>query len=257
MSTALIGYSGFVGQTLLRQRKFEYLYRSSNIDEIQGREFELVVCAGTSAKKWLANLEPKKDRENVNHLVENLRSIRCKKFILISTVDVFKNPVGVNENSVVDETDLHPYGLNRRYLENFVQEKFPSSLIVRLPGLIGPGLKKNIIYDFLNDNNLEKIDSRSIFQFYPVVNLWYDIEIAIKANIRLLHLTAEPITVSDVAEYGFGKCFNQKSSDYITRYDMRTLYSSYYGTQSEYQSSVRDTLQAIRVYAQSEKLLQI
>ena len=62
MTDALIGYSGFVGGTLLRQRAFEARYRSTNIGSIAGGEFELVVCAGAPAQKWIANRDPEADR---------------------------------------------------------------------------------------------------------------------------------------------------------------------------------------------------
>ena len=52
-----------------------------------------------------------------------------------------------------------------------LRKKFSRHVIVRLPGLIGPGLRKNIIFDFLNHNNVTKIESRSVFQFCPMVNL--------------------------------------------------------------------------------------
>ena len=54
--TALIGYSGFVGGNLLRQRSFDACFNSSNIEAIAGRSFDLVVCAGAPAEKWKAKI---------------------------------------------------------------------------------------------------------------------------------------------------------------------------------------------------------
>ena len=213
MKQGLIGYSGFVGSTLLKQAAFESLYRSTNIGEIEGKSFDMVVCAGAPAQKWIANREPEADRQKIEGLIANLKSMKCKTFVLISTVDVFKNPLGVDEGTAVDESGLHAYGLHRRLLEKFVESHFPRHLIVRLPGLVGPRLRKNVIYDFLNDNNLHAIDSRGIFQFYPMVNLWYDIQIALNAGLQLVHLTAEPISVADVSEHGFGRSFEQTQAN--------------------------------------------
>ena len=84
--------------------------------------------------------------------------------VLISTVDVFKNPYLADENTPVEMEGLSAYGLNRRRLELFVQEHFANVLIVRLPGLVGRWLKKNILFDFHNNNQVEKIDSRGVFQ---------------------------------------------------------------------------------------------
>ena len=65
MSSALVGHTGLVGSNLARQRGFDDLYRSTNIGEIRGRHFELVVNSGVSAVKWRANQEPDADREAI------------------------------------------------------------------------------------------------------------------------------------------------------------------------------------------------
>lgn len=252
MADALIGHTGFVGSTLLRQRSFDKLYRSTNIGEIAGKEFDLVVCAGAPAQKWIANREPEVDRKKIEGLMSNLRNIHCKHFVLISTVDVFKHPVAVDEATPVDEKDLHPYGLHRRLLEKFSETQFKNHLIVRLPGLVGPGLRKNVIFDFLNKNNLHAIDSRGVFQFYPMVNLWFDIEAARTAGLSTVHLTSEPVSVADVSRWGFGKTFQQTLAGHAATYDMRTRFANALGASGSYNYSKRECLMAIRSYAQSE-----
>ncbi len=248
----LIGNSGFVGSTLLKQTNFDALYRSTNVNEIDGKAFDAVVCCAAPAQKWIANREPVADRQNIEGLIEHLATVFCKTFILISTVDVFKSPIGVDEETPVVEDGLHAYGLHRRLLEKFVQSHFANHLIVRLPGLVGPGLRKNVIFDFLNDNNFHAIDSRGVFQFYPMVNLWYDIQIALNAGLKLVHLTAEPISVADVSAQGFGKLFEHPLAGNSAIYDLRTRHANVFGAPGNYQYSRRETLQAIRAYAQSE-----
>jgi len=252
MADALIGYSGFVGSTLLKQRQFEARFRSTDIHEIAGREFDTVVCAGAPAQKWLANRDPAGDRAKIDELIGHLGRMRCRSFILISTIDVFANPLGVDEHTEVEEAGLHAYGLHRRLLERFVEQQFEDHLIVRLPGLVGPGLRKNVIFDFLNNNNLDAIDSRGVFQFYPMVNLWPDITRARDAGVRLLHLTAEPISVADIAAEGFNFSFDHPTANPAATYDMRSVHAGLAGASGPYQYSRRDTLLAVRAYAQSE-----
>lgn len=252
MTDALIGFSGFVGTTLRRQAPFGALFRSTNIDEIECGAFDTVVCAGAPAQKWIANREPEADREKIDGLIDRLKTVHCRTFILISTVDVFKNPLEVDEKTAVDESGLHAYGRHRRRLEEFVDSHFPGRLIVRLPGLVGPGLRKNVIFDLLNANNLEAIDSRAVFQFYPMVNLWYDIRAALEANLRLVHLTAAPISVANLALQGFGRTFAHTLAAAPPRYDMRTLHAAVFGGSGAYQYNARETIQAVRAYAQSE-----
>lgn len=254
MTNALIGYSGFVGSTLQKQCSFGLLYRSTNIGEIDGKTFDMVVCAGAPAHKWLANRNPEADLENIDGLITHLKKVRCRRFVLISTVDVFKDARDVDENSTVDENGLHAYGLHRRLLENFVTSQFSDHLIVRLPGLVGPGLRKNVIFDLLNHNNLAAIDSRSVFQFYPTVNLWSDIQCALAAGLKLVHLTAEPISVAEVASQCFNTAFDQLLNATPAHYDMRTRYAPLFAGTGHYQYNRRESIQAIRGYAQSELL---
>ena len=248
----LIGFTGFVGSTLMRQTEFGALYRSTNIHEIEGRSFDALVCAGAPAQKWIANRDPDADREKIENLIEHLRTVRCRTFVLISTVDVFHTPMGVDEDSQVEEVGLHAYGMNRRLLECFVEDYFPQHLIVRLPGLVGPGLRKNVVFDLHNQHNLSAIDSRGSFQFYPMVNLCHDIQIALNAGLKLVHLCAEPVTVSEISQEGFGKPFDNVRTVMPARYAMQTCHAALFGARGRYQYSAREELMAVRAYAQSE-----
>lgn len=255
MANSLIGFSGYVGSTLLKQQRFTALYRSTNIGEIDHQVFDTVVCAGAPAQKWIANREPQANLEKIQALIAHLKTVQCKTFILISTVDVFKNPQGVDEDTPVDESGLHPYGLHRRLLESFVESHFPNYLIIRLPGLVGPGLRKNVIFDFLNDNNLQAVESRGVFQFYPMVNLWHDTQIALDAGLRLVHFTAQPVSVEAISQYGFGKPFINELANPVASYDFQTKHAEVFGVSGRYQYSARETILAVRAYAQSEPLM--
>lgn len=252
MNDALIGWSGFVGGTLLRQRPFAHRFRSTDIGQISGGEFDTIVCAGAPAQKWIANREPEADQAGVDRLITSLRDVRCRNFVLVSTVDVFQEARGVDEATPVDESGLQPYGLNRRRLEQFVEQNFPEHLVVRLPGLVGPGLRKNVIFDLHNENRLDLVDSRGVFQFYPMVNLWQDIATALEARLKLVHLTSTPVEVSEVARLGFGRPFEQALSSAPARYDLRSRHAVLFGGSGDYQYSARETIQAVRAYAQSE-----
>jgi len=252
MNDSLIGHTGFVGTTLQKQHPFSACFNSSTIGNIDGGTFDTVVCCAAPAQKWIANREPEADLVKIEGLIRHLETIRCTTFILISTVDVFKDSCGADEETPVDEAGLHPYGLHRRRLEKFVQEHFPQHLVVRLPGLVGPGLRKNVIFDFRNTNNLHAIDSRGVFQFYPMVNLWSDITVALRAGLKLLHLTAEPVSVAEVAEEGFGLPFRQELPQTPARYDFQSRHGELFGGCGHYQYSRRETLLAVRAYAQSE-----
>lgn len=147
---ALVGYTGFVGSNICTAGKFDAVYRSTNIRDAYGTEPDLLVYAGLRAEKYLANHAPEKDMELIIQAEENIEKIKPKKLVLISTIDVFKEPKEVDETSEIETEGLHAYGFNRYQLECWVRERYRDALIVRLPGLFGKNIKKNFIYDFIN-----------------------------------------------------------------------------------------------------------
>lgn len=152
---ALVGYTGFVGSNIyVRARnRIDGLFNSHNIEKAYGLEPELLIYAGLRAEKFLANSAPYKDMELILEAQENIRRINPRQLVLISTVDVYADPLGVDEESDVlggMAKGIQPYGLNRYYLEEWVRINYPDSLIIRLPALYGVNIKKNFIYDFVN-----------------------------------------------------------------------------------------------------------
>ena len=147
---ALVGYTGFVGSNIYDAGDFDAVYNSKNIKEAYGTNPDLLIYAGLRAEKFLANNAPDKDMESIYQAEENIRRINPERLVLISTIDVFKNPKGVDENTEIDTEGLHAYGYNRYRFELWTRENYPDALIIRLPGLFGKNIKKNFIYDYIN-----------------------------------------------------------------------------------------------------------
>lgn len=150
MKIALVGYTGFVGQNLTRSHQFTNFYNSKNIDEINGEEFDLVVCSAIPAAMWLANQSPQEDKKQIENLLSHLSTVKTNAFVHISTVAVYPNISLVHEDSYIDESEGLPYGKNRYFAEKGVLRLFDNVHILRLPALYGYGLKKNFIYDMLH-----------------------------------------------------------------------------------------------------------
>lgn len=251
MAQALIGFSGFVGGNLDRQASFSERYNSKNIDDIAGRRFDLVVSAGAPAVKWLANQEPEKDRAAIQRLREALDRIETRRFILISSVDVYAQPVGVDEDTAIDPATLQPYGRHRIELEQFVARRFPGALIVRLPGLFGRGLKKNAIYDLLNDNCLHLVHQDGVFQFYNLEHLWQDIQIAERGGLRSVNFATEPVSVAEMSTQAFGKRFENHLPAPAPRYDFHTKHAQLWGKSGPYLADKHQVLNEIRSFVES------
>jgi dTDP-4-dehydrorhamnose reductase len=233
VKTALIGSTGFVGQNLQRQVSFDALYHSTDIAGIDDRSFGRVVCAGVTAVKWWANQNPEEDRRRIDLLISHLDRVHAAEFVLISTVDVYRDPVEVDENTPVPVPGLHAYGANRLFLERWAAERFSRCHVLRLPALFGSGLKKNALFDLINDNRLEFVEPACRFQWYPLARLARDIDTVVAAGLDLVNLVTEPVTTADIQ----ARCFPDKrlgGAGQRVDYDIQTAYAGVFGQTGRY-----------------------
>ena len=174
----------------------------------------------------------------------SLREANARKLILISTIDVYPDPHGVDENTPIDPVQSQPYGRHRYELEVRASGHF-DTMVVRLPGLFGKGLKKNALYDLLHAHETERIDSRGVFQFYDVEQLASDIDIASGHDISLLNVATEPVSIEEISRDCFGAPFVNHVVDKPAGYDMRSVHAGLFGGTGGYlvnRADVKDSL---------------
>ena len=305
MKTAIVGYTGFVGSNISKSYNFDGLYNSKNIQEAFGTNPDLLIYSGIRAEKFVANKYPGKDYDIILNAIENIKKINPKKLVIISTIDVYKTPIDVDENTEIDENDLLPYGKNRRKLEKWVEENFSDYLIVRLPGLFGINIKKNFIYDIVNfipsllnkqkydelfllNSNLqyyyslnnygfykckdlnseERIslknifvdlnfsalnftDSRGVFQFYNLGNLWNHINIASQNSVKKLNLATEPISVEELYNYIYNEDFKNEITENPPFYNFRTAHFKTFNGSNGYIFSKEKVLKEIKDFIEN------
>lgn len=220
--SALIGHTGFVGSNLARQMTFGRTYNSRNIEDIRGQHFDLLVCSGIQAKKWWANQHAEEDRAQILRLFDGLSTVTADYFVLISTVDVYPRPKDVTEQTAVNPEANHAYGKNRFEAEEWVREKFADHLVLRLPGLFGDGIKKNVIHDLMNNHELEKINPEGVYQYYFLDELKGDIARARDQGLTLLNLACEPLGTRELRARFFPDRTVGEPSAFSASYDMKS-----------------------------------
>lgn len=235
MKSALIGYTGFVGSNLLGQHRFDDLYNSSNIESIQGKDYDLIVCAGTKSEVWKANLDPNADWTGIEKLLNSLKKVSSKKFILISSILVYPVPDKVDEDTPID-IDSHqaPYGKHRFQMEQVLTKQFPEHLLVRLPQLIGSGLKKNFIYDLIHNNALHFTHKDTVLQIYNLTHLWADIKIAQSNNLSIINFATEPLSAKQIAKESIDLDFETITQKPPLIFNFQSKYGSLYGSTDKY-----------------------
>ena len=228
MNNAIFGYSGFVGSYLTKYFKFDYLYNSKNIEESKNKKFDTIFISCIPAKKWIANKYPEKDKESIKYIEKILETIQAKRVILISTIDVYDVlNTKLNEDVIINYNNNNTYGKNRYLFEEFIREKFNDVYIFRLPALFGRGLKKNILYDLLNNNNVNSINLNTYFQWYNLDWLHNDIENCIQNNIKICNLFTEPLHTKDIISLFPEYKFSYENHSFFN-YDVTTKYYKYF-----------------------------
>jgi sugar phosphate isomerase/epimerase len=231
----IIGYTGTVGKNLLNQIHFTDMYNSKNIESIRDQEFDELYLTCLPATKWMINKNPSNDDENTLNLMTILNSVKSKYTVLISSIDVY--PIKNNqsdENYFVDSDDKNhdTYGKNRCMFENFIIGNFSDHIVIRLPGIFGDNIKKNVIFDLLNNNNIDKINKQSKFQWYFLDNLSEDINKCInitnkykpqEKDVNIINFFTEPIYTKQIIELFFPEKINEAiNNENTTEYNLCT-----------------------------------
>ena len=253
LDRALIGCTGFVGSNLLSQTTFTRAVHRPDASTLRGRSFDLVVCAGAPAEKWRANAEPEADRANIDRLSGLLASITAERFVLVSTVDVYPRPIGVDEDDAIDDEASSPYGRHRHALEQRCRELFASCLVVRLPALFGDGLKKNVVFDLLNGRGLRFANAASTYQFYGLDRLWTDVSALLQAGATTVNLVTPPLSVRQVARDVFGETDPGSGDAAPAAYDVRTRHAGMLGAAGPYMTTTEEALDRLRLWVAAQR----
>tara|TARA_B100001029_G_C15035635_1_gene439941 strand:- start:228 stop:980 length:753 start_codon:yes stop_codon:yes gene_type:complete len=245
---ALIGYSGFIGSNLLSFKKKFYKYNSKNINKIKNKKFDLVICAGTSSKIWLAKKKPKLDLKKIKYLMSFLKSIHAKKFILISTCEVYGSSKNQKENSNKFSKKNYFYGYNRLLLENFVRKKFKKNFILRLPIVYGKNFYKNCIYDLIYKNNIDNLNGNDAIQIYNVKNLKNHINFVLRNDISSLNISSKPMKLIWIAKKFFN--IKLKKRKIYRKMQMKSIYGK---SKSNYFLSSKKCLEDLKYFIKNKR----
>jgi hypothetical protein len=199
----LVGSTGLIGSVLREYHDFDCRFNSENIHlaPLLKDDIDKLYLACLPAEKWKANQAPMADFDNMYHVLSKIRLWSPKEIILYSTIDIYNQTYKYVEN--FPETHAINYGSTRYIFELLVKATFPKSVItiIRLPALFHKRIKKNILFDLLNSNNIEKINANSCYQWYDLKDLWLHTEACQKGGEH--QWFSEPIETLEIIDQWF------------------------------------------------------
>ena len=249
----LIGDTGLVGTTLKESITFDLTFNSKNINTINDYDTEnsVVYLSCLPATKWLVNKNIKGDIDNINYIIGLLSNIHFKQIILISTIDVYTDTSKLcNENDPIVVKNLS-YGVNRYLFELLVKNMltFDDLKIFRLPALFNKHIKKNVIFDLINGNNISDINTNSSYQWYNLDKLNEDINYYITTypNESVFNLFTEPIDTQEIVNLfphyvdSVVHLQNKVEYNYLTKFSPTGYIKESYNTLNDIEKFINET----------------
>ena len=196
---AIVG-EGLIGKRLAKFVNPTHTFNSKTLLDLPMNDYDTVYVAAPSGNRIWASENPGFDQASTGLLIRNLLVTRCNRIVLMSTGDTQVRP----------DTG---YGKNRLELETAVRGRFSNHYIIRLPGLIGNDITKNILYDIKHQTDwATKINTLTKQQWYPLDNLEQDITSILSNDQREVNLVSEPILNQDIVDQFKQSTVNTTSS---------------------------------------------
>ena len=174
----IIGAKGFIGSAIVAEAKARGFSITAvdldNYAEAVGSQADLLINAGGNSRKFIDDQDPVKGYElSVTSVMRLLQDFRFKKFVHLSSGAIYPDegdPAKNAEDTKLDPATMTRYGFHKWLAEQLVLHYAPDHLIVRMGGFVGPGLKKNAIYDLLTggpffvhpDSSFQYMDTRDL-----------------------------------------------------------------------------------------------
>jgi len=163
----IVGENGFVGSALI-----EYFssIEDFNVHSVNRHNFDkcdekfinadIVINASGNSRKFLASGNPIIDlKQSLSITIDVLSKINLDKCLLvqISSVDVYHSNFDLDntyEDRKIEFDKLSNYEASKFLSEKMVMKYAKSWLIFRLSGMVGENMKKNAIFDLINNKEI-------------------------------------------------------------------------------------------------------
>lgn len=180
----------------------------------------------------------------------------CEKSLVVRLPAIYG--LNLKKNFIYDFINIIPKMLNK---SKFEELSSVNAIVKQNYELYSDGFYHCIhddskeVYEFFKNNSFNATlftDSRSIYQFYHLERLWNDINIALKNDVRLLNITTEPVSVSEVYSVLCGHSFKNELNKIPFNYDVRSVYAGLYNGNNGYIVDKKTVLYDLKQYVDME-----
>ncbi len=157
MAIAIIGAAGFAGSFLSRR------FRATGAEVVSVKRttplpthhLDVVIDCNGDARRFWADENPSASfAASVTSVAERVVNLSCGRYVYLSSIDVYGalrgDRAAAREDAVIPSAGLDTYGFHKLLAERVVMFHNTAPLVLRLGTLLGPGLRKNPVYDAMN-----------------------------------------------------------------------------------------------------------
>lgn len=270
----ILVYSGVRAEMFLAnsnpQLDFEQIKEAiSNIKKISPKTTVLIstvaVYDNTSADEDCIIDENKLSAYGKNRLfLEKWVSENCNDFLIVRLPALYG--INLKKNFIYDYINRIPSMLSeKKFIELAEKEKILLNYYKVAENnfykCISLTNKEKIllksIFENLGFNSLNFTDSRSVYQFYNLKNLWQHIKTALDNNLKLINLVTPPISAGDLYLSLSSKSFVNELDKPPFNYNLKTKHFALYGGSNGYISTHEQVLYDIKSFVENMQRQQL
>ncbi len=162
MTVFILGGRGFVGSAFVRLFAARGIacevVARDNWEALAERRCDVLINAAGNSKKFLSDRDPVADFDaTVRMTFDSLHRFKFDRYVLCSSCDVYDDyadPSRTREDAPIDPARQSRYGFHKQLAEQLARYEAKQAMIIRFGGFVGPGLKKNPIFDILRGGPL-------------------------------------------------------------------------------------------------------
>lgn len=264
----IIGSTGFIGSQVCRTLEDSIPLSRKDLDLLEAKSFPyllkesdtIIYAAGIPRSKTNNEDAKLKNISMVKNLLKMIGEVNLKRFIFLSSVEVYGNSSELPITEETKENPLNLYAEGKLEIEELLKEQLSNLLILRLPGIFGNkssgGLISLIIDRILNKKELTLFnEGKTLRDFVYVGDLADYIKkmVSMKGEYKLINFVkGHSLSLLELYQkieevYGKGELRFEPNSDEFDLVFDNDLLKNYHG--NEIFTEFNSALEAMRKQA--------